>query len=47
MTVWTSATGAYGGLTLNGSVIKADDEENAAPRNGPVAEELRHNLGSL
>ena len=47
MTVWTSATGAYGGLTLNGTVIKADDEENAAPRNGPAAEELRRNLGSL
>ena len=47
MVVWTSATGAYGGLTFNGSVIKADDEENAAPRNGPAAMELKHNLGSL
>jgi lipid-binding SYLF domain-containing protein len=24
--VWTSATGAYGGLTLNGSIIKSRDE---------------------
>jgi lipid-binding SYLF domain-containing protein len=24
--VWTSATGAYGGLTLNGSVIKSREE---------------------
>jgi lipid-binding SYLF domain-containing protein len=27
--VWTSATGAYGGLTLKGSVVKADDDRNA------------------
>ena len=27
--IWTSATGAYGGLTLNGSVIKPRDEWNA------------------
>lgn len=47
MTVWTSATGAYGGLTLNGSVIKADDDENAAFRPGPASEALRRNLGSL
>ena len=26
--VWTSATGAYGGLTLNGSVIKSREEWN-------------------
>ena len=47
MTIWTSATGAYGGLTLNGSVIKADDEENADYRGGTAAEELRRNLGRL
>jgi SH3 domain-containing YSC84-like protein 1 len=47
MVVWTSATGAYGGLTFNGSVIKADDDENAAYKGGPVAEELRHNLAGL
>jgi lipid-binding SYLF domain-containing protein len=45
--VWTSATGAYGGLSFNGSVIKADDEENAVPAKGPEAQELRKNLGSL
>ncbi|HYM18676.1 MAG TPA: lipid-binding SYLF domain-containing protein [Micropepsaceae bacterium] len=28
--VWSSATGVYGGLTLNGSVIKARDEWNTA-----------------
>src|ERR1700744_6353571 len=27
MVVWTSATGAYGGLTFHGSVIKADEGE--------------------
>jgi SH3 domain-containing YSC84-like protein 1 len=28
--IWSSATGIYGGLTLNGSVIKARDEWNTA-----------------
>jgi hypothetical protein len=45
--VWTSATGAYGGLTFNGSVIKADEDENATPATGPEAQALRKNLGSL
>ncbi len=27
--VWASGTGAYGGLTFNGSVVKADDDANA------------------
>ena len=45
--VWTSATGAYGGLTFNGSVIKADSDENATPANGPEAQALRKNLASL
>ncbi len=45
--VWTSATGAYGGLSFNGSVIKADDDENATPATGPEAVALRKNLGSL
>ena len=26
--VWSSGTGAYGGLTFNGSVVKADDNRN-------------------
>lgn len=47
MVVWTSATGAYGGLTLNGSVIKPDKDENAAYRTSPEAEVLRKNLDSL
>jgi len=45
--VWTSATGAYGGLTFNGSVIKADTDENAAPAPRKEAEALRKNLASL
>ena len=45
--VWTSATGAYGGLTFNGSVIKADTDENAAPLPAAEAAELRHNLASV
>ncbi len=27
--VWSSGTGAYGGLTFNGSVVKANDDSNA------------------
>jgi lipid-binding SYLF domain-containing protein len=45
--VWTSATGAYGGLTFNGSVISPDKDENAVPATGPEAQELRHNLASM
>jgi SH3 domain-containing YSC84-like protein 1 len=45
--VWTSATGAYGGLTFNGSVIKADSDENDVPATGPDAQALRKNLASL
>ena len=45
--VWTSATGAYGGLTFNGSVISPDKDENAVPATGPEAQELRKNLASL
>jgi lipid-binding SYLF domain-containing protein len=45
--VWTSATGAYGGLTFNGSVIKADTEENAAPLPVKEAAALRHNLATV
>lgn len=45
--VWTSGSGAYAGLTFNGSVIKADTEENAVPATGPEAEALRHNLSSV
>lgn len=45
--VWTSGTGAYGGLTLNGTVISADKDENATPAIGPEAQELRKNLDRL
>jgi lipid-binding SYLF domain-containing protein len=45
--VWTSATGAYGGLTFNGSVIAADKDENAAPLPPNSAGALRHNLASV
>ena len=45
--VWTSATGAYGGLTFNGSVIKQDKDENATPATGPEAQALRHNLAGI
>lgn len=45
--VWTSATGAYGGLTFNGSVISPDKDENAVPATGPEAQALRRNLASL
>jgi lipid-binding SYLF domain-containing protein len=34
--VWTSAKGLYGGLTLNGSVVKARDEWNTAYYGRPV-----------
>jgi len=45
--VWTSGSGAYAGISLNGSVIKADKEENAIPATGPEAETLRHNLATV
>jgi lipid-binding SYLF domain-containing protein len=47
MVVWTSATGAYGGLTFNGSVIKQDKEMNEVPATGPAAAALRKNLASI
>src|ERR1700744_1791952 len=47
MVVWTSATGAYGGLTFNGSVIAADKDENAAPLPAASAAALRHNLATV
>lgn len=45
--VWTSGSGAYAGISFNGSIIKADSEENAVPATGPEAETLRHNLSSV
>ena len=45
--VWTSGTGAYAGLTFNGTVIKQDKDENAVPATGPEAQALRRNLASI
>jgi lipid-binding SYLF domain-containing protein len=45
--VWTSGSGAYAGLTFNGSVISPDKALNATPTTGPEATALRRNLGSL
>lgn len=45
--VWASGTGAYGGLTFNGSVISPDDSLNATPTVGPEATALRHNLATV
>jgi lipid-binding SYLF domain-containing protein len=47
MVVWASGTGAYGGLTFNGTVIKADKDENEVPATGPEAQKLRANLASI
>ena len=33
--VWTSGTGAYGGLTFNGSVIKQDKDDERGTRHRP------------
>ena len=45
--VWTSGTGAYGGLTFNGTVIKQDKEENEVPATGRAAKALQRNLASI
>ena len=45
--VWTSGTGAYAGLTFNGSVIKARDSWNAQPSNGAEAQALRRNIATI
>ena len=47
MVVWTSGTGAYAGLTFNGTVIKQDKDENEVPATGPEAQKLRKNLASI
>ena len=47
MVVWASGTGAYGGLTFNGTIIKQDKEQNAVPATGPEAQALRRNLASI
>ncbi|HWM61087.1 MAG TPA: YSC84-related protein, partial [Rhizomicrobium sp.] len=45
--VWTSGTGAYAGLTFNGTVIKQDKDANAVPATGREAQALRRNLTSI
>ncbi|MEO7054336.1 MAG: lipid-binding SYLF domain-containing protein [Rhizomicrobium sp.] len=45
--VWTSGTGAYAGLTFNGSVISPDKDMNSTPTMGPEAQKLRANLASV
>lgn len=45
--VWTSGTGAYAGISFNGSVISPDKDMNSTPTNGPEAQKLRANLASV
>jgi lipid-binding SYLF domain-containing protein len=45
--VWTSGTGAYAGISFNGSIIGPDKDMNAGPKGGPEAEALRKNLASV
>jgi lipid-binding SYLF domain-containing protein len=45
--VWTSGTGAYAGISFNGSVIGPDKEMNSTPTTGPEAQKLRANLASV
>ena len=45
--VWTSGTGAYAGLTFNGTVIKQDKDMNEVPATGPAAKALQRNLASI
>jgi lipid-binding SYLF domain-containing protein len=45
--VWTSGSGAYGGISFNGSVISPDKDMNATPTTGPEAEALRANLATV
>ena len=47
MVVWASGTGAYGGLTFNGTIIKQDKDMNEVPATGPEAQALRRNLASI
>ncbi|HET7083678.1 MAG TPA: lipid-binding SYLF domain-containing protein [Rhizomicrobium sp.] len=45
--VWASGTGAYGGLTFNGTVIKQDKEMNEVPATGPAAKNLQRKLAGI
>jgi len=45
--VWTSGTGAYAGISFNGSIISPDKDMNSTPTMGPEAQKLRANLASV
>jgi lipid-binding SYLF domain-containing protein len=45
--VWTSGSGAYAGISFNGTVISPDKDLNAAPTVGPEAQALRRNLDGI
>ena len=47
MVVWTSGSGAYAGLTFNGSVIKEDKDENARPPAAAESKLLQQSLASV
>jgi lipid-binding SYLF domain-containing protein len=47
MVVWTSGSGAYAGISFNGSVISPDKELNADRAVEPEAAALRKNLASI
>jgi len=47
MVVWTSGTGLFGGVAVNGSVITPDKDKNAAPGGGREAAALRANLAGV
>jgi len=47
MVVWTSGSGAYAGISFNGSVISPDKDANATATTGPEATALRKNLASV
>ncbi|HEY4274227.1 MAG TPA: lipid-binding SYLF domain-containing protein [Rhizomicrobium sp.] len=45
--VWTSGTGAYAGISFNGSVISPDKDLNSTPTMGPEAQKLKANLETV
>jgi lipid-binding SYLF domain-containing protein len=47
MVVWTSGSGAYAGISFNGTVISPDKDLNATPTVGPEATALRRNLDGV
>ena len=45
--IWTSGSGAYAGISFNGSIIGPDKDMNATPSTGPEATALRKNLAGV